>query len=286
MRTSMTVVLATSAIGLAPGSVATTATSTQPPIDTSEPVDRDPWLGANPAFLEVGYGIAAVDCQLPEWNLEPQAAEAFYRAAIDCHNAAWSDALAHFGIELAPPGLWAGAESAAYDGACGSNTTGREAFYCNLDTTLVMPFDSMNSIAQYGSGYALAVLSHEYGHHLQDQFGILDAYAARRQAVGWESDAGQLLSRQFELQAWCLSGMFYGTSTGWGSITQELSDEAYDNNSHAGDRPGELREHGTDQNVANWFGWGRHPSLDAAAGAQPSLYECNPWAARDASWLD
>lgn len=273
--------LSTLGAGLAAGTAAAS-----PPIDTSGPVDLDPWLGVNPAFVEVGVGIAPVDCALPAWSLDPAAVEAVYQAFIVCHDEAWRSTLAHFGIELESPNLWAGAKTAAYDGACGSNTFGREAFYCDVDQTLVMPFDTMLPIAEYGPGYALAVLSHEYGHHLQEQMGILPAYGARRQAAGWDSETGQLLSRQLELQAWCLSGMFYGVNNGRGSIDQTLTDQAVDNNSHAGDRPGELREHGTNENIANWFGWGSHPSLEPGADVVPTLYECNPWAARDAAWLE
>ena len=80
--------------------------------------------------------------------------------------------------------------------------------------------------------------------------------------------------------------MFYGTSGGIGSVNQTLVDQAVHNNGGAGDRPGELREHGTNENIANWFGWGIHPSLGPAADVAPSLYECNPWAARDAAWLE
>ncbi len=247
---------------------------------------EDPLLGSNPVHLEPGYGIAAVTCRLPAWRLQPAAAQAFYQAAIRCHDQAWRGTLSHFGLTLTSPHLWAGAQGRQYGGACGRNDTGREAFYCAADQTIVMPFDSMRSIARYGSGYALAVVSHEYGHHIQQQVGVMAAFQARAQTVGYSSQAGQLLSRQLELQAWCFSGMFYGTSTGRGSITRSLSRQAYDNNSHGGDRRGELRMHGTNQNAANWFGWGRHPSLDPSARVHPSIYECNPWAARDAGWLE
>jgi predicted metalloprotease len=46
----------------------------------------------------------------------------------------------------------------------------------------VAPFDSMRSIARYGEGYALAVLSHEYGHHVQQQTGAMEAFHARGSA--------------------------------------------------------------------------------------------------------
>ncbi|WP_148256610.1 neutral zinc metallopeptidase [Kribbella flavida] len=251
----------------------------------SGPVSRDPLLGANPVHLQPGYGIRAVNCRLPGWRLQAAAAKAYYSAAIACHDRAWRATLAHFGLTLAGPRLWAGAQGNQYAGGCGRNSTGREAFYCSADQTIVMPFDSMRSIARYGEGYALAVLSHEYGHHLQQQIGVMAAYHARAQAVGFSSQAGQLLSRQLELQAWCFSGMFYGMNAGRGSITRSLSQQALENNSHAGDRPGELRQHGTNRNIASWFTWGRHPSVKSSARVAPSVYECNPWAARDASSL-
>lgn len=257
-----------------------------PPIDTRLPVNQDPRLGGNPAFLQQGVGLTAIDCDLPDYRNDPAVAEAFYAAAIECHNASWVDTYTNLGFAFRPPQLWAGADSTAYDGACGTNSTGREAFYCSQDETIVMPFDTMRRIASYGTGYALAVLSHEYGHHLQQLFGISQGYAIRRDGEGWNTEAGQLLSRQFELQAWCLSGMFYGTNVGRGSITEKLSKQAHDNNSQAGDRPGELREHGNNANAGGWFDWGRHPSQDANDGAVPSLYECNPWAARSPSTLD
>lgn len=263
----------------------TSSTPTWSPQVTG-PVISDPLLGSNPVHLEQGYGIAKVNCRLPKWRLNAAAARAYYSAAIACHDNAWRATLAHFDLTLASPQLWAGAQNSQYSGACGRNETGREAFYCSADQSIVMPFDTMRSIARYGEGYALAVLSHEYGHHLQQQIGVMDAFQARGQSAGYESRSGQLLSRQLELQAWCFSGMFYGTNTGRGSITKSLSRQAYDNNSHAGDRRGELRQHGTNQNIANWFGWGRHPSLNPSARVSPSIYECNPWAARDSGWLE
>lgn len=253
-------------------------------IDTTVPVIEDALLGANPLFLNPDPGIDEVGCDLPGWSHDPDAAADYYGAAIACHHEAWQGAFAGLGIELQVPPLWAGAHTADYDGACGSNSTGREAFYCSADQTIVMPFDTMKSIAQYGAGYALAVLPHEYGHHLQEQAGVFAAFSARGDEVGWESEDGQLLNRMLELQAWCFSGMFYGMNVGSGDITQGLWDQAYDNNSHAGDRSGELRYHGTNESIANWFGWGAEPG-DEASSNTPSPYECNPWAARSQDWL-
>lgn len=254
--------------------------------NTSGPVESDPDLGSNPVLRRQGVGISGVSCQLPAWSADPAAAEAFYRAAIECHNSAWRSTLTGFGIEFTGPKLWAGARSAQYDGGCGHNGTGREAFYCPRDQTIVMPFDTMQPISRNGAGYALAVLSHEYGHHIQQLTGIFNAFQARGNALNWAGSETDLLNRRLELQAWCFSGMFYGTSTGRGSVSKAMADQAYDNNSGAGDRPGERRWHGTSKNVANWFGWGEHPADDPSTPAQPSLYECNPWAARSAAWLE
>ncbi|MEU6561410.1 neutral zinc metallopeptidase [Nocardia nova] len=246
----------------------------------------DPDLGWNPVLIEQGVGLSSVDCRLPVWQNTPAGAEAYYRAAIGCHDAAWAPTLAHFKVAMASPALWAGAEVADYHGACASTGSNREAFYCPADQTIVMPFDTMAPVIGYGIGNVLAVLSHEYEHHVQQLTGIMPAFQARASALNWSGPQVDLLNRQLELQAWCFSGMFYGVNTGRGSITRALADRAYINNAGAGDRPGERRWHGTNKNVANWFGWGIHPSLDPDAAAAPSLYECNPWSARDASWLE
>lgn len=266
-----------------------TTTTTTPPArtpSTTGPVGDDPDLGYNPFLTSEGAGISAVNCQLPAWSPNPTAAEAFYRAAIECHNDAWRPTLAAFGITFTAPALWAGARNADYTGACGVNSTGREAFYCAGEQRIVMPYDTMARITGNGAGYALAVLSHEYGHHLQKVTGIMAAFIARVGALSSTDPDVDLLNRRLELQAWCFSGMFYGTSTGRGSITEGMAQQAYDNNSGAGDRPGERRFHGTSLNIATWFSWGQHPSLDPNAAVTPSMYECNPWAARDPRSLE
>lgn len=264
----------------------TSSTSTTTPARipaTSGPVENDPDLGANAFLRKQGVAPAQIDCALPAWVDDPAGAEAFYRAAIRCHDAAWRPALAQFGIAFVEADLWSGARVADYHGSCPINV--REAFYCPSDRTIVMPFDSMEHIASFGVGYALAVVSHEYGHHIQQLTGIMPAFQARGAALGWDTPDADLLTRRLELQAWCFSGMFYGVNTGRGSITQGLANQALENNSAAGDRPGERRLHGTNQNIANWFSWGVHPSLDSNAAVTPSTYECNPWWARDQGWL-
>ncbi|WP_084507478.1 neutral zinc metallopeptidase [Nocardia violaceofusca] len=263
-----------------------TAVAGNRPHTGTGPVKSDPELGGNPVLSEQGVGLSSVDCRLPGWRNTPDGAEAYYRAAIGCHDAAWAPTLAHFRIAMSSPALWAGARIGDYDGACSSTGSNREAFYCAADRTIVMPFDTMTPVIGYGVGNVLAVLSHEYEHHVQQLTGIMAAFQARASALNWSGPEVDLLNRRLELQAWCFSGMFYGVNTGRGSITRSLADRAYTNNAGAGDRPGERRWHGTNQNVANWFGWGMHPSSDPASAAEPSLYECNPWAARSDAWLE
>ncbi|TCO60931.1 neutral zinc metallopeptidase [Actinocrispum wychmicini] len=250
-------------------------------------VRNDPLLGGNPVTLEQGVGVGQVDCQLPGWRNNPDANQAYYQAAIGCLDNAWRPTLSHFGETLESPRLWAGANAQTYDGACASGERNREAFYCGQDQTIVMPFDTMNSLtgSANGAGAAFAVISHEYGHHLQQQTRVLAQYSAQRTAAGWDSGPGLQMSRQLELQAWCFSGMFFGVNLGRGSISQDLWRKAANNNSGAGDRRGEARQHGTNQNVSNWFGWGFSPTLDRNQRPAPSTYECNPWAARDNGWI-
>ncbi len=271
---------------IAATSTSRTAPATPKPALNGD-VRNDALLGSNPVFLEQGVGTGQVECRLPAWRNTAEANRDYYQAAIGCLDESWQPTLAHFRLTLASPHLWAGASAQSYDGACASMDRDREAFYCNRDQTIVMPFDTMNPLtgSANGAGAAFAVISHEYGHHVQQLSGVLDEYIAQRKEAGWTSEPGLQMSRQLELQAWCFSGMFFGANLGHGSISRDLWNKAYSNNSGAGDRPGGARDHGRDQNVSNWFGWGAKPTLNQNENPAPSMYECNPWAARDNGWI-
>ena len=126
-------------------------------------------------------------------------------------------------------------------------------------------YQSTNTGAQGVPTAAVAMLAHEYGHHLQHLSGTLDAATEQMAAVGRQTPDGLDIARRTELQAQCLAGMFFGATFDAPSINVAQQD-AYTR----GDAPGALPSHGLPQNFGDWF----------TLGAQRnSLDVCNTWVA-------
>ncbi len=94
--------------------------------------------------------------------------------------------------------------------ACGFTTSASGPFYCPGDEKVYIDLDFFDNLkANYGAygDFAIAyVLSHEIGHHVQNQMGILDQVNSQRSRMS-ETSANQLLVR-LELQADFLAGMW------------------------------------------------------------------------------
>ena len=132
---------------------------------------------------------------------------------VNSIQAFWTDELANYGYEYVPAQtvLYSGATQ----GACGyaSGTSG--PFYCPSDQMIYLDlsfFDTLQSrFGAQGGPFAEAyVLAHEYGHHIQNQLGLLDTTAMRES--GPDS-----MSVFTELQADCLAGIWvhHATETGY-----------------------------------------------------------------------
>jgi predicted metalloprotease len=143
------------------------------------------------------------------------------------------------------------------------------AFYCSEDNTLYMPFGGLQT-DMYGAhpGVYLAVLAHEYGHHVQAMSGVLGAYGQARYDAGVDSEAGLELSRRLELQAQCFSGMFLAASYGRGSVDDNILNEARTSQDRGDHNPGMPRDHGTDQHAIAW--WEQGAQLNRT-------FQCNTW---------
>jgi uncharacterized protein len=116
----------------------------------------------------------------------------------------WTDALPRYGRQYTP------AKTVLYRGqtqsACGTASNQVGPFYCPIDKKVYIDasfFDELTSRFGADDG-ALAqeyVVAHEYGHHVQDVLGVLDA--AQQDPKGAESG-----SVRIELMADCLAGVW------------------------------------------------------------------------------
>jgi predicted metalloprotease len=216
-------------------------------------------------------GTPAVTCNLARWETSPAGAAAFFQSAIPCLDAAWRPVMEYQGLPFFSPSITF-PEGQEWSSPCGSVSGGSgaiAAFYCSTDNTLYMPFGGLQT-EMYGArpGVYLALLAHEYGHHVQALSGVLDTYGQARYDAGVDSDAGLELSRRLELQAQCFSGMFLAATYGRGSVDDNILTEARTSQDRGDHTEGVPRDHGTDEHAIGWW----------EQGAQENrTYQCNTW---------
>jgi hypothetical protein len=227
-------------------------------------------LEDNPLFAG-DVGTPAVTCDLARWETSPAGAAAFFQSALPCLDAAWQPVMEYQNLPFFTPDI-AFPEGTEWSSACGAVSGGGgavAAFYCSEDNTLYMPFAGLQT-EMYGArpGVYLAVLAHEYGHHVQAMSGVMDTYWQQRYDAGADSEAGLELSRRFELQAQCFSGMFLAATYGRGSVNDTVLTEARTSQDRGDHNPGLPRDHGTDEHAIAWW----------EQGAQKNrTYQCNTW---------
>lgn len=154
--------------------------------------------------------------------------------------------------------------------ACGTHS--RYAFYCPEDQTIYVDLRSDEGPVFYGNsryGY-LTLISHEFGHHLQLVGGVTRDYADQLERA--DPRQREELSRRFELQATCFSGVFYGAvweSVGGGQATYDEIGGYFD--THNDDLTGE-GTHGSARAMRTWFAAGFNHDWNA-------YQRCNTWTA-------
>ncbi|WP_157440756.1 neutral zinc metallopeptidase [Actinokineospora inagensis] len=228
-------------------------------------------LADNPLF-SASNGVSSATCALPAWRSDPQAAQAFFTAALPCLEQAWAPAMQRAGLPYFTPKL-AFPGGKTWSSPCGAAKANWAAFYCPQDNTLYMPFEGLqtDTIGTKVGPY-LALFAHEFGHHIQTLAGVWDAYGEARYEAGDQTPAGLDLSRRAELQAQCLAGMwFVGSAHGGASITATVVKDAITDNYTRGDWDKDFPpDHGTPQHYGSWM---EHGYTTNRTG------ECNTWAA-------
>jgi len=172
----------------------------------------------------------------------------------------WTEAFTSSDQQFVEPG------TVLFDGQvdtqCGGATSAVGPFYCPLDQTIYIDlgfFDQLES--QFGAeGGEFAeeyVLAHEYGHHIQNLLGLLEA----GRDAGAEGGAVRT-----ELQADCFAGVWGGNAVDTGflqPITQEQINQALNAAEVIGDdriqeqTQGQVNEetwtHGSSEQRQEWF---------------------------------
>ena len=161
------------------------------------------------------------------------------------------------------------------DTGCGFASSQVGPFYCPADQRIYIDlgfFDELESRFGAGAGpFAQAyVLAHEYGHHVQNQLGVLDRI--RGDPQGPES-----LAVRSELQADCYAGVWAANAVGTGLIvelTQADINEGIDAASAIGDdriqeqTQGQVNPeswtHGSSEQRRRWFSRGYEEGRPAA----------------------
>jgi uncharacterized protein len=209
---------------VAGGPRSSTAPSGSP--SSQSPKARSVLETATNPLLADGLSLPAVTCTLPAMSRDTEQLRAYYQAAIGCLDEAWRPVLEKVNEPFSSPKL----EIEAGRSLCGEAPSAEEAtaYYCSGGKVIFMPVDRLLDQAGLSQAAHIAVLAHEYGHHVQALSGILIAAYEQGEKVDKDSPLKLELTRRAELQANCFSGMFIASVNGRGSVSAKLGKAAAD----------------------------------------------------------
>lgn len=262
MRIPLIAVSACMIAGLAFSGTATAATSAAPKpavrkVAAQTTAALPPVLTRNKIYRS---GIASPQsCNIPEIRTGSAASlKYFHKAMANCANRFWAARFKAAGLRYTKPRVHITTGS---NSVCGKITS-NGAQYCPTQRTVAIRIMKRDLQDPYKMNIAHSV-AHEWGHHVQQITGILDA----QNVLYWRTrgTARNILSHRLEMQAECFAGVFYSSTLD--SINPGIEWEQW---LDSVSRANESKVHGKPRNLAYWQGRGYE-------GA--SARYCNTWTA-------
>lgn len=235
----------------------TTTTTTQPSVTRTTPAEpSDIDMVAKNKIYRSGV-MSSVGCR--ESGARPSTvanARKYYANIITCLVRAWPKQVTVSGGRFVPPKLLAFSGGAT--SPCGG--TAPSSFYCSANRTIYMDAGGdVKLYQQYRSdSYAMAwvraemtdTVAHEFGHHVQNMVGILQADDNLR--YEYSGDKSLEMSRRLEIQATCFGNVFMGSNKGSYGISGAFKKQLDYLHSHQGDEYGTQRDHGSQAIIPRW----------------------------------
>jgi predicted metalloprotease len=178
----------------------------------------------------------------------------FYTALMNCLSDEWQPKIEEAGYSYTRPGLVV--FDSPVDTPCGnaSPQDGRTlAFYCPGDNVMYADVPQMRKFFDnLDVAYAI-VIGHEFGHHVQEEIGVLQAY----DDLTFDNFDSRLeLNRRVELQASCMGGLFLGAIADSFPMDDQRLSRLQQVAGSFGDEPGgpdNKRDHGSGVSNREWI---------------------------------
>jgi hypothetical protein len=232
---------------------------------------------AKNSIYAVDLGDTRVSCKIkvrsPKPPLQDGNLGSYGKRLVNCLVKAFAKPLAAEGIELDTPKLKAYRKSIKTP--CGRfGQSDAPAYYCSVTRTIYWPVtgDDSNEAYTFARLGYVALIAHEFGHHLQTESGMIREYSQRSYAAKSRSQR-YLLSRRLELQAQCFEGIFLAVAARSLDLSSNDRYQLQMWHSYTGDEdPPEDRrpDHGSSAAQIRWLNRG----LDSA-----DFGRCNTWKA-------
>ncbi|MEV7006270.1 neutral zinc metallopeptidase [Streptosporangium sp. NPDC051022] len=194
----------------------------------------------NPVYHSGKFEIKACEEQ-PINPDDLDAARVYLEFVLDCLNTSWQDQLTKARIPFSKPKFVTTSRAGVPTG-CGKFPKGAQAVYCPYNKKITFLLDP-GILSQATELFLFEVLAHEYGHHVQQLSGIMNAVGNRK----YKNEKATLAAiRKIELQAECFSGAFIGSV--WQALGRRESDFTY-----VAQAAYDTASHGKSKNIAFWL---------------------------------